>query len=100
MNPRYPRDVVEFLYLNNVQVSCRMLAVGYVLDELRRVIEASGKSRYRLWKETGIDQSHLSKLMSGEAGLSVENLERLTQALGLEVVIRRAKQNRGRRKER
>jgi transcriptional regulator with XRE-family HTH domain len=61
-----------------------------VLDEIRKAMKASGKTRYRLWKETGIDQSHLSRLMHGEAGLSVENLEGLARALGLEIIIRPA----------
>lgn len=70
-----------------------------VLDEIRRAIEASGKSRYRLWQETGIDQSHLSKLMSGTAGLSVESLQRLAEALDLEILIRPAKRRAGKAKE-
>lgn len=68
-----------------------MPGMGNVLDELRKAIEASGESRYRLWKATGISQSHLSRLMRGEAGLSVDNLERLADALGLEITIRPAK---------
>ena len=62
--------------------------------------KASGKTRYRLWKETGIDQSHLAKLQKGEAGLSVENLECLAEALGVEIVIRPAKQENSQSKER
>ncbi|MCL2639758.1 MAG: helix-turn-helix domain-containing protein, partial [Phycisphaerales bacterium] len=49
------------------------------------------KTRYRLWKETGIKQSQLSRLMSGQTGVSVENLERLADAFGLEIIIRPAK---------
>ncbi len=54
-------------------------------------MKASDKTRYSLWKETGIDQSHLFKLWNGKAGLSVENLEKLADALGMEVIIRPAK---------
>jgi len=68
-----------------------MPGMGNVLKEIRKAIEASGETRYRLWKATGIGQSHLSRLMRGEAGLSVENLEKLAEALGLEITIRRAK---------
>ena len=63
-------------------------------------MKASGKTRYRLWKETGIDQSHLFKLWNGEAGLSVENLERLAEALGLEIITRPAKRKMAKAKER
>jgi transcriptional regulator with XRE-family HTH domain len=62
--------------------------MGQVFDTIRKAIEASGKTRYRLSKETGIDQAQLSRLMSGKEGVSVENLERLAEALGLEIVIR------------
>ncbi len=60
-----------------------------VREAMKRAVEASGKSRYQLWKETGIDQSQLSRLMSGEPGLSLDNLERLAEALGLEIVVRK-----------
>lgn len=59
-----------------------------ILQQVRKAIESGGKTRYRLSKETGIAQSQLSRLMTGEEGLSVENLERLADALGLEVVLR------------
>lgn len=68
-----------------------------ILDEIRRAIEASEKTRYRLSKETGIPQSQLSRLMTGEKGISFERLESLVKALGLEIVIRR-KQTRRRKK--
>ncbi|MCL2646274.1 MAG: helix-turn-helix domain-containing protein [Phycisphaerales bacterium] len=62
-----------------------------VFNEIRNAIEVSSKTRYRLWKETGIKQSQLSRLMSGQTGVSVENLEKLADALGLEIIIRPAK---------
>jgi len=87
-------------YLHLMTVSGIMLGMGNVLDEIRKAIEASGKTRYRLWKETGIGQSHLSRLMRGEAGLSVENLERLAEALELDITIRPAVQPARKSKER
>jgi transcriptional regulator with XRE-family HTH domain len=68
-----------------------MVSVSYVLDEIRKAIEAGEKSRYQLSKETGIAQSQLSRLMTGQEGVSYENLERLADALGLEIIIRPAK---------
>jgi len=62
-----------------------------ILEEIRKAINTSDKSRYRLWKETGITQSQLSRLMSSEAGVSVDNLERLADALGLEIIIQPTK---------
>lgn len=71
-----------------------------ILDEIRKAINASDKTRYRLWKETGITQSQLSRLMSDEAGVSVDNLELLAEALGLEIIIRPAKAKARKAKER
>ncbi len=59
-----------------------------VLDQIREAIRASGKTRYRLSKETSIPQSQLSRLMTGESGLSIESLERLAEVLDLEIIIR------------
>lgn len=59
-----------------------------VLDEIRAAIEASGKSRYRIAQDTGIAESGLSRLMSGERGLSIESAEVLAEYLGLEIVVR------------
>ena len=65
-----------------------------ILDEIREAIKASDKSRYRLSKDASIPQSQLSRLMTGEKGLSFEALERLVEALGLEIVIRKRKPKR------
>lgn len=59
-----------------------------LLDAIREAIESSGKTRYRIAKEAGIAQSQLSRLMSGETGLSVESVEKLAGHLGLEIIIR------------
>jgi transcriptional regulator with XRE-family HTH domain len=59
-----------------------------LLDQLREAIEASSKSRYRLWKETGIFQSVLSRLMAGKRGISLDGLELLADALDMEIVLR------------
>jgi transcriptional regulator with XRE-family HTH domain len=57
-------------------------------DAVRRAIRLSGQTRYRIAKETGIAQSQLSRLMTGETGLSVESIEKLADYLGLEIVMR------------
>lgn len=63
--------------------------MNYLLDEIRKAINASNKSRYRLSKETSIPQSQLSRLMTGEKGLSFDALEKLADALGLEIIIQK-----------
>jgi len=48
-------------------------------------------SRYRLWKETGIDQAVLSRFVAGKAGMTLKSLDVLADALGLRVVADRSK---------
>lgn len=73
-----------------------MTCMGRLLDDIRDAIEASGQTRYRIAKESGIAESVLSRLMSGERGLSIEGMERLAEYLGLEIVIRPKGRRRGR----
>ncbi len=58
-----------------------------VSDQLRRLVDTSGMSRYEIAKRTGIDPSALSRFMSGERGLSTKALDKLGQLLDLEVVM-------------
>jgi len=60
-----------------------------IFDELRRAIENSPESRYRLSKKAGIEQSQLSRFMTGNQRLGVEAVEKLAQALGYEIVMRK-----------
>lgn len=73
-----------------------MLSMAPILDDIRKAIKASGKSRYRMSKDLGISEGQLSELMAGTKGLSVEAVERLVEYLGLEVVIRPKQQRKGR----
>ncbi len=70
--------------------------MGRLLDEIRDAIEASGKTRYRIAQESGIAESMLSRLMSGERGLSIDALETLADYLGLEIVMRPKRRRKGR----
>ncbi len=65
-----------------------MMCMARLLDEIRNAIEASGKTRYRIAKESGIAESVLSRLMSGECGLSIDALETLADYLGMEILMR------------
>ena len=56
-----------------------------VSDQIRRLIETCGLTRYQIWQLTGIDQATLSRFMSGEAGLSTPALDRLGELLDLEL---------------
>jgi transcriptional regulator with XRE-family HTH domain len=57
-------------------------------DQIREAIDASGKTRYRIAKETDIDQSALAKFYNGHRTLSMEALDRLGEFLKLEITIR------------
>lgn len=59
-----------------------------VLTIIRRAVETSGRSRYQLAKESGVSQASLCRLVNGERGMTVDMLERLAPALGLEIIIR------------
>jgi transcriptional regulator with XRE-family HTH domain len=55
-------------------------------DQLRRAIEGSGKSRYEIAKETGIDEATLSRFMHGKGGLSMDGWDLITGYLRLDLV--------------
>jgi transcriptional regulator with XRE-family HTH domain len=61
---------------------------GSVSARLRRAVRVSGMSRYELSRQADVSQSSLSRFVRGVGGISVDNLERVVEALGLEVVIR------------
>lgn len=65
-----------------------LLGMSHIFDQLREMIQTSGKTRYRIAKDTGVTEPHLCKFMQNKAGLSVEGVERLSDYLGLEIVIR------------
>ena len=50
-----------------------------IIDEIKRM----PVSRYRLSKETGVDEALLSRLVRGKVGLSLENAEKLLDYFGL-----------------
>ena len=56
-------------------------------DQIRRAIDESGLTRYRIAKETCIDESALAKFYNGQRGLSMEALDQIGEYLGLQIVI-------------
>jgi len=58
-------------------------------DQLRRIIAESGLSRYELARRSGVEQSALSRFVNGQRGLTTESLDRLAEALGLELTVKR-----------
>ncbi len=72
-----------------------ILPMGQILDQIREAIQASGKSRYRISKDTEITQSQLSRLLSGKRGLSIEALENMAEYLGFEVTLKPKQKRKG-----
>lgn len=64
-------------------------------DQIRKAIDASGLTKYRIAKETGIDKSALGKFYHGERGLSTEAMDALGEYLGLSIVMDQKKTRRG-----
>jgi transcriptional regulator with XRE-family HTH domain len=54
-------------------------------EQLKQVVRECGMSRYAISVRTGIDQATLSKFVKGERGLSLAAIDKLMDALGLEV---------------
>jgi len=68
-----------------------------ISDQLRAAIDDSGLSRYRICKEIGLDQSTMSRFMSGEHGLSLDVIDRLGEFFGLTLIQKRqVKRRKGR----
>ncbi len=66
-------------------------------DELRRAVETSDKTRYRIFKETGIAQSILSRFVNEGAGLSMDSIDKLCDCLKLRLVAEeRSSEQKGR----
>lgn len=59
-------------------------------------IKASGRTPGSIAAGAGLARSQLSRLLSGERGLSVETAERIADYLGLEIVVRPKRTGKGR----
>lgn len=57
-------------------------------DYLADLIEERYGSRYRFCQETGVDPGHLSRVLSSQSELSLQNLQRVLTALHAALVIR------------
>jgi len=65
-------------------------------EQLRRAVEASELTRYRIAQETGISESILSRFVNRGAGLSMDSVDKLVDCLGLTLQApKRPKRKRG-----
>lgn len=64
-------------------------------DQLRRAIDDSGLTRYRIAKETGISESALAQFYNGHRGLSMNALNALGEFLELKITLGRKPDKKG-----
>lgn len=66
-----------------------------ISEQLRAAIEAAGETRYAISKQTGINQSILSRFVRGETNLDGVNIDKLAAYLRLELVpVKRQREGR------
>lgn len=56
-------------------------------NAMRAAIKASEQTPYAIAKGANVAGSQLSRLLSGESGMTVDTIERLADYLGLRIVI-------------
>ncbi len=64
-------------------------------EQIKQAIDGCGKTRYQIWKETGIAQSTLSEFMAGGRGMSMANLDLLAECLGLQITVKKPIKRKG-----
>ena len=69
-----------------------------ISDQLRKAILASEKSCYRIWKETGIAPSVLSRFLNRQHGLSMDSVDKLCECIGARLVLEAPPAKRSKRK--
>jgi hypothetical protein len=62
------------------------MAIKGFIDEVRAAVLNADETRYRISKATDISEGNLSRFVHGQAGLSMESLDRLCAYLELRVV--------------
>ena len=69
-------------------------SMAKMLDVLRHSIEVHPENREQIARGSGVTAGQLSRLMSGERGLSPDSIEMVAEYLGLEIIIRPKRRNR------
>ena len=66
------------------------IIVNMIIEEIRRQIEKSKKSRYKISKDTGIDEAALCRIMQG-GSCKVETADILFKYFGLTVTQKKSR---------
>jgi ribosome-binding protein aMBF1 (putative translation factor) len=69
---------------------------GMIIENIAKAIKKSGKSRYQIAKDTGIDQAVLCRIAtgSGTGSCTTKTADILCKYLGLELLPKKAKPKR------
>ncbi|MHC4397922.1 MAG: hypothetical protein ACYS1A_19945 [Planctomycetota bacterium] len=67
------------------------------MEDIAKVIEKSGKSRYQISKDTGVDNAVLCRIVKG-GSCSIETADILCKYLDLELVPKKRKKVKKKRK--
>jgi plasmid maintenance system antidote protein VapI len=63
----------------------RQMPAG-LIDQLKEAIRGDGRSLNRIAQATGVGSDRLSRFMTGKRGLSIDALDKIWLALGLQIV--------------
>ena len=63
------------------------LGMGQLTKAIAVAVRASDETPYAIAKGAGVARSQLSRLLSGERGMTTDTIERLADYLGLRITI-------------
>jgi plasmid maintenance system antidote protein VapI len=66
------------------------MVVCMIIETIRKHVEKSGKTRYRLSKETGVSEAQLCRIMQGKT-CTVETADILLKYFGLTIAGKKRK---------
>jgi hypothetical protein len=64
-------------------------------EQIRRAVDASGRSRYGICKALGLAEATMSRFMNGHGGLSMARLDDLADLLDLKIALAPKPPNKG-----
>jgi transcriptional regulator with XRE-family HTH domain len=67
-------------------------------NRLREILKKEGVTAYRIWKDLGIDQGEMSRVLNGKQNLTVSRLEMVTDYLGYDLVFVKRKDSKKKKK--
>ena len=74
----------EVLYFNEMDDT-------YLENQIRKAIQRSGRSVYRLAKDSGVSQPVLCRFVNGQRGINLTTASKLVETLDLKLVPRNKK---------